>query len=281
MLSDNPRSMLRSYVFWKKQYDHRPEKNIFGGFVFPTDPYDKWQEVMESKGVCPICGGGKTFDNPERVYCMCFMVQWLHEKRARTNGLEARIMPARLADLKSLPKPVNGESGSEELKYLKKELSAWIVDPKSWFLISGGTGSGKTHVLRAIKTYFQTMAFYISAESFQGNLFQALNGSLYGMNVQDLLNELVGAPILLFDDLGIEHSNAFFTDSLAAVINRRYNAGPENFPVVMTTNLAVSKLVTSTDLALQRIGSRMADEQFSIIAKLKQPDYRLSTTKKG
>jgi DNA replication protein DnaC len=267
-------SRLRSWQFWKDKFKTYPQ--AFDGFQI-GESYTQFLHTF--KDGCPFCNGYMQAVDPDSgkvYYCICSMTSWLEDKHQFLAGIETYVQPAKLNELR----PLDKYQGSKTLREVKKQLAEWIPNPTNWFFITGKPGTGKTHILRALKSNFGTIAFYVSSEDFNSAIFAALARKEKGMDLERFVTEVSTVPILLFDDYGIEHTNSMHTDVLAQVINRRYNAGPTEYPVVMTTNLSVADMVGSPDIGVARIASRLVDENSSKVYELLQPDYRLATTKK-
>lgn len=267
-MEDQLANRLRSWAYWTEKFKAFPNEK----FIFGKTPAIVWDQIYP---ICIFCEGFKQAKDPitgVSYYCVCSMSRWMEERKMKSSPLETVIRPALLKDLQVLKR----YPGAGTLQELKQRISQWIPNPKTWYLISGNKGCGKTHILRAIKNALGPMAFYISSEDLNSLIFEALNKK----TINELVLFLSSSPVLLLDDLGIEHTNTMFTDVVAQVINRRYNANPDNYPVVITTNLSISEMLSSPDGGISRVASRMCDEQFSSVWKLEQPDYRLSTTKK-
>ena len=245
------------------------------GSDFPTTP-ERWREVGGE--ICPICDGfkrGKPGSEAETIYCLCSTLDWIEKQRELVNGYEQTIEPAYLKDLVPYDLPETGAGAN--FKKLLAFIPTWIQDPKDWLLISGGPGTGKTHIMRAIKTALPELCLYLSASRLQQLGFNALDDG----KMSDLHQILGNVPILLLDDWGLEHSTSFSTDTMAAIIDRRYGH-PEEFVTVVTTNMSpghlLNSLDTATNMATKRIASRMMDVQKGRIFILKQADFRLPTT---
>lgn len=269
----NAPSRLRSYVFWSNAIKENSSKDLFKGFSFEEDHLAFIKKFGEK---CPFCGGFQQFINTDtktRMYCICSMSAWLDAMHAELADVETITKPALLNELK----PLASQPGAKTLVETKQILAQWVKDPQEWFLIMGGTGNGKTHILRAMKNYFKSAAVYISAEDFNSAIFRALGNREEPLDV--LVDKISFVPILLFDDFGIEHTNKMFTDTFAQIINKRYNAGRNDFPLMVTTNLSISDMLNSPDIAMRRIASRLMEEGNHVI-KFDQPDYRLATTVK-
>lgn len=263
-------SRFESYQFWRKKYGSSSKLEKFTTGKGTLAEYNK----LIQHGSCPICDDYKIPINPEdgkRYFCICSMIEWMHKQKARIEGLETFAKQEKLSELK----PVGDD---KSLITLKNSLVSFVKNEtpqKPWFYIYGEKGSGKTHILMAMKNYFGPMAFYISSEEFQNHLHRCLSKKS-SMDVQEFIEIVATAPILLFDDLGIEYKNSeYFIAQLAAVINMRYNRGQERFPLMLTSNIEVSDLILSPSSDIQRIGSRLADKEFVQIHKLSQADYRL------
>lgn len=269
-------SRLQSVKFWKRMTIEKPEKV----FNFKFDPklpagsfYSTWLQMSKSP-ICPICRDYRSFvvreegKEEKSLYCICSTLRWIDEKSTSLSQFETPVQRKLLEDLRTiaLPDPV----AAKDLQILLKFLGTWLENPLEWMLIQGGPGVGKSHILAAIKTRLPYLVTYISAERFQQQLFAARTTE---NGVQDLVEALSLAPILLFDDWGLEHNSSWTTDTFAAIINRRYSH-PEEWPTVVTTNIPISQLLEGSDISIKRIASRLADTQVSEIFRLRQVDFR-------
>jgi len=260
-------------LFWKDRYTEKPD--AFHGYHFP-DTLEKWNEAI-CHTECPFC---RTYQwlhvdwkqwQDEDIHCLCYLLEWIQEKSLVKREFETTIQPAYLETLVPVNNVNNTPPGAaNDLRDLKEYVYGWMDNPVSWITISGEPGSGKTHVLRAIRTRFNGMSMFIDAASFQQHLFSARTEPT---GVRDLIQELSIVPILLFDDMGLEHDNAWTTNVLAAIINKRYQLWKE-FPTVITTNLNIDGLVGSTNIAMKRIADRLVDGESSRVFVLRQKNYR-------
>jgi DNA replication protein DnaC len=247
------------------------------GYSFPA-PIGEWKQKTGT--VCPICD-----DNPTQVdskgnwiYCVCKMEEWLDQHK---NDCQLFETPVQATSLDTL-KPFGEAKGAKDLAELIAYVRKWVQRPREWMWIEGTRGTGKTHILCAIKTMLPQIAFYIGAERFASECFRTLNHSAITedgdeVTLDDFITRLSTVPILLFDDWGLEHKSTFVEDQLAAVINNRYRF-PDEFPVIMTSNYELGVLANSPDLTYARIASRMSDPANVRWFKLRQADYRLPTT---
>jgi DNA replication protein DnaC len=246
------------------------------GYTFPS-PIGEWKK--HSGPECPFNDGAETVVDKEGrlVYCICKLEEWLEQHKNDCQMYETPIPPTYLKDLH----PFGNKEGAQDLRELLDFVNKWIERPRLWMWIEGTRGTGKTHILQSIKTALPQIAFYISAERFASECFRALNFQTVTeggdrVTLDDFVTRLSTVPILLFDDWGLEHKSNFVEDQLAAIINNRYRF-PDEFPVVMTSNMSLNAL-TQGDPIMARIASRMSDVNNVNYYKLRQPDYRLPET---
>jgi DNA replication protein DnaC len=145
---------------------------------------------------------------------------------------------------------------------------AFANDPQGWLILTGGYGSGKTHLGAAIANY--------RLERGDGVLF---------VFVPDLLDHLRAAfapdsaisydqrfeqvretPLLILDDLGVESATPWAKEKLLQILNHRYNA---RLPTVITTNRRLEDLDP-------RLRSRMIDPELCQVRHILAHDYRTS-----
>lgn len=227
-----------------------------------------WESITPK--ICPICNGVQSFyasDDGLQYYCLCATLKWLDRRHQEAEEWETRVAPAKLSDL--VPLAIPDETAAKDLRKTLEVVRSFLDFPDFWMLLQGDTGCGKSHILRSIKTALPWLVTYISAESLQSKLFSALGSG----RVDEFRRVLELAPVLLIDDLGIEHKSSFTLDTIAGVINVRYSNHIEK-PTVVATNLSFGDLTASPDIALRRVGSRLVDTKISKYLPLTQDDFR-------
>jgi len=267
----NHYSVTRSWLYWKKKIAEHPE--LSNGYEFPQ-PIQAWRTAMGN--ICPICDGGNALvrdigDGPEKIYCICSLLIFMHNNYYDLLGGESPHKPAYLKDLKPLGiDPV----ADGILLHTIDHITNWLEELDSWIILLGPNGVGKTHMLRAIKTHLGSICAFISADKFQQDLFSARNKD---GQVEALVERLSKIPVLLLDDWGIEHESSWTTDTLASIINFRYSFS-DALPTVVSSNLTMKDLMGTPDYARKRIASRLLDSKISTVIELQGRDYRSKTT---
>jgi len=260
-------SMIKSWLHWEKMVEKYPER--LNGYIFPQ-PIEEWYAAMGAP--CAICDGDSLQvvdlgEGPETIYCLCEVLLSLKESKETLFNYESPIQPAYMKDIVPLGLDPVYDNG---LLDAKDYIEEWFGALNTWIVIIGTNGVGKTHIMRAIKTRLQSMCAFISVDRFQQSLFFAKNKD---DKVDELITFLSTVPILLLDDWGIEHNSSWTTNTLASIINSRYNFAA-SLPTVISTNISQVNLITTTDYARKRIVSRIFDSKISATITLNGSDYR-------
>ena len=278
--------VMQAWLFWKDRYVKHPD--AFFGYHFP-DSIAAWDKAT-GYGDCPFCKAWHLFPVPhsfgfedDRVLCLCELLKYMDGKLKWGWPYETHVQPAYLKDLHPRKNNKVTSSGNivvdrdsdadVQLRNLLDDMKIWMEYPKTWLTITGEPGSGKTHILRAIKTQFPALSMFIDAASFQNDLFNARMDNDHP--VQELVNILSSVPILLFDDFGLEHQSSWTLDTIAGIINNRYRNW-KDFITVVTSNILVDTLADSSDIAMRRIGDRLVDGEVARAYVLTQSKFRES-----
>ena len=227
-------SYLTSWVAWRNKYTN-PQKEPFnllkeemGLDRTPTSV----EFIRHSGGECPFCNGRKTVNGKAfgEIYCVCEVLNKIHEKHTSHNDVRTKVGPAYLSDI-DYPHEM-GNMYKQTMTPLVEAAEGFIKSPDNWMLISGHYGVGKTHLLRAINTAFYPMALYISARD--------LEQKTHVFRKEDALDyfydALIKAPILIIDDVGIEYGGPLVKSVFEKVVDDRYERWPD-YPLIVATNL--------------------------------------------
>lgn len=160
-------------------------------------------------------------------------------------------------------------SGKEllNLREIYSVCEAYAHDPQGWLVLSGESGSGKTHLAAAIAnqlmagTYGDVMFIVVP------DLLDHLRAA-FGPNstkpYDRRFDDIKKAPFLVLDDLGTESATPWAREKLYQLLNYRYNAG---LPTVITT-------ARSIDDMEPWLKTRMLDVIRCRWCMLKVPGYR-------
>lgn len=265
-------SRVKSLRRWTARLREANNKEKFHGFRFvdcePGSTHDHWVSLTQK--ICPICDGfqqGRDKQDGQDYYCLCATLQYLDRRWHEFHLYESWCEPLTLDALTPIPLP--SVEAANDLNKLLDAVKEWMVEPTSWMFIQGGVGCAKSHVLQAIKTTLPWMTCYISAAQLQGSLFASFKKD----DTQELIRAMSLAPILLLDDLGLEHPGAWTTNMFASVIDNRYARRTE-LATIVTTNIDPADLIGSVNQATRRIASRITDRGVSKRFILRQTDYR-------
>lgn len=219
-------------------------------------------EEYKPVDICPRCDGWGRYRLPsgEIVYCLCDITRWTWNVKAALDPLRSRVRPATLEEMVQRPEP-----GHISLDDAKELASIFMKDLSFWLVLSGGYGVGKTHILRSINTYMSPIALYITASDFEQGVFLSLGND----SLQSYVASIARAPVLLFDDYGMEYGAKLMESKVAHLFDFRDRTW-EDYPTVVATNLTTEQLSV-----IPRVGSRLLDTEKSRIAVVGVRDYRL------
>ena len=148
-------------------------------------------------------------------------------------------------------------------------LGNWTQAPNGWLLITGGSGTGKTHLTvaatqsratRGDKTYFQT------ADTMLDDLRRAVQ--LTQAHYDTLLGAIIHSDCLAVDDLQVARETPFSNEQLFKIFNQRYLA---RLPTIVNTNLNPEQLSKSNP----SLASRLRDTQLVQHVHINAPDHRI------
>ena len=118
---------------------------------------------------------------------------------------------------------------------------AFAEAPDGWLVLSGPTGSGKTHLAAAIANRCierRHTTFFIVVSDLLDHLRSAYSPDSPA-SYDDLFEQVRNVPLLVLDDLGVQNATPWAQEKLFQVINHRYN---HSLPTVVTVRGPVSRL---------------------------------------
>ena len=218
--------------------------------------------------VCSVCGGlGFVYkdvpaEHPDygRAFpCQC-RLQELEANRQALLERYSNLGPlTRLTFDNLLPRGKSpdtiGVANQERFYAAYQAALAFAEEPKGWLVLTGVSGSGKTHLAAAIANRCISRglpALFMVVPDLLDHLRAAFNpGS--DISYDELFERVKSCPLLILDDLGTQSSTPWAQEKLYQLINHRYNA---RLATVITTNLSLDELD-------ERLRTRLTDPDLS------------------
>ena len=227
--------------------------------------------------------------------------QYLAEKQLELQAQKANVDRALISHMPPALRDMSYESFELETGALADALSRcakWIppymdsltskekAKTRSLGLVlSGPTGSGKTHLLAAtVRALIQkdVHAMYVNLASFLVDLRRGFDGEV----PEHSLEEVLHAPVLAIDDIGVQRDTSWALEMTYVLLNGRVL---QRRPTLIATNLTEPQLrkrasetsggADDMDLLMRRIYSRVCDIASPEIVTVDAPDYRMRPRK--
>jgi DNA replication protein DnaC len=156
------------------------------------------------------------------------------------------------------------------LETAKQKAELYTTNLRSWFVLEGVTGCGKTHLAaaignrlieRGIEVIFQTVPDLLDSLR---ETYQEGNDSQY----DELFERMRGIHVLIMDDFGTEAKSAWASEKVFQLLDYRY---VRKLPTVITTNLKFSQIP-------MRLRSRIFDVNSTTRVTIDAPDFRLESS---
>lgn len=242
-------------------------KNLLKALNLPEDYLD----VKYTCEKCQDTGLVEDYDSERRVsygtkLCSCHMdllKKYASEKMSSMTPLELSSFED--FDLDYYPKQSNGDgfmSPYERMKSVYEGCRAYAdsfgTDSNSLYFY-GRTGLGKTHLSLAIANEVMKKGYnvvYGSVLNFLNKLEREKFGRADSFETEDIL---IGADLLILDDLGAEISTAVATSSLYNIINSRI---ARSVPTIISSNLSIKEI---QDRYPESIASRIIGNYKTVI----------------
>jgi DNA replication protein DnaC len=158
---------------------------------------------------------------------------------------------------------------------LKRALGisqAYAQDPEEWLVLTGGFGSGKTHLAAAIanqRVHSGYPALFVVVPDLLDHL-RATFAPSSTVAFDRRFDEIRRVPLLILDDLGTHSATPWAQEKLFQIFDYRYNA---RLPTVVTMN---------RDAHLDpRLATRLFDISRSHVYEITAPSYRFGSRASG
>jgi DNA replication protein DnaC len=166
----------------------------------------------------------------------------------------------------------------------------YMLNPGKGLLFTGSIGVGKTHlavgVLQRLVLEYGVKGLFCDYREMLKSIQNSYNSQVNTTELE-LLKPVFAAEVLVLDDLGAQKPNEWVWDTVALILNTRYN---DNQTTIITTNYADlsagagfkvdesgSKPAKSEDTLGDRIGDRMRSRLAEMCTRIDMTgkDYRL------
>ena len=171
---------------------------------------------------------------------------------------------------------ISTNSGRARIK-IDEYLAGWDDNREEGrgLYLCGDVGTGKTHLAVAVMTELirrrRVPSLFVTVPEFLDNLRGAYNDP--GRDIDEWMDAVKNADLLVLDDLGAEKPNAWVRERLFVVVNHRYR---EALPTIFTSNIGPRDLT-------EQLGDRTASRIIAMSewVGLEGDDYRETAAREG
>lgn len=222
-----------------------------------------------SSNVCPTCGGAGwlrlevDIDDPrfgQTIPCAC-----------KAREIEEKKMHALLerSNLKALRDKTFQTFFAHDYQQNAYNRARDFADhPEGWLVLLGSFGTGKTHLAAAIgnrRLELGEPAVFVVAPDLLDHLRSTFSPASE-IPFDDLFESVRNAPLLILDDLGSQTTTPWAEEKLFQILNNRSML---KLPTVLTSNQPLGEMHGG-----DRLASRIADPELSIVVSIAGPDLR-------
>jgi len=234
------------------------------------------EELLPSSN-CPICKGagfvhpllpsGKP-DFSRVVACRCTQQGVDQERQTRLQLYSNLGSLTRLTFDNLLPQGRSGNPGSQEqFRRAYEAAKAFAAEPKGWFILSGPSSCGKTHLAAAIaneRLSHGYPVFYITTPDLLDHLRAAFSPNSE-IPYDEFFDQVRNAPLLVLDDLGAQTGTLWAKEKLDQLLTYRFNS---ELPTVIVTIIPVEYLD-------ERLHTRLTDPKLCQVYALEEKEPSL------
>ena len=225
------------------------QRNTFENMGYPA-PADL-TEIDSTGTPCPKCGGRgwvrheSPVGHPEFGRAFVCDCQWESSAEDRSARLRRFSNMGMLSNVRFATTDPDGRGTTaearERFRVAFAAASAYAQGPHGWLVLTGGTGTGKTHLAAAVANQCleQAMPTFFALVPDLLDHLRATFSPNSELSYDALFEQVKEVPLLVLDDLGAQSSTAWAQEKLFQVINHRY---VNSLATVVTTNLPLDQL---------------------------------------
>jgi DNA replication protein DnaC len=228
--------------------------------------------------VCPICGGSGLIEEVSPTGHWISHTCDCQQMEREQNRLAAARIPLRYRDCTLDDFEIYHEADrslARALQTARKFVEAYPVDTAGkGLLFTGSIGVGKTHLavglLRRLVQERGVRGLFCDYRELLKNIQNSYNAQVNTTELE-LLEPVFAAEVLVLDDLGAQKPNEWVWDTVALILNTRYN---QKLSTVITTNYpdlsAGGGTPTEAERAAreQTLGDRIGDRMRSRLSEM-------------
>lgn len=231
----------------------------------------------DAPDVCPKCGGAglEIVEGKGARICSC------RKLKAQSGQFASVRLPKRYANFHFADyKPLNNMQ--KEAFHLARQLTTEYPAVDRGLLLMGTVGVGKTHLAVAILKGLTERGFSCRFYEF-GALLKEIQDS-YNPSTQtselSVLSPVLNCEVLVLDELGATKPTEWVRDTMAHVINTRYN---DRKLTIFTTNYLDHRPTDREEVLEDRIGTRLRSRLFEMCKTVVMlgEDYRKKFDQSG
>ena len=189
------------------------------------------------------------------------------------SGLSKRMKGYTLTSFKPYVSPAAARAVEKVQGYLKEWDENRSAGRGLYFV--GDVGTGKTHLAVAVMNELiarkRVPALFVTVPELLDNMRGTYNNP--GRNIDEWMDSVKNADLLLLDDLGAERANDWVRERIFVIVNHRYR---EELPTIFTSNTGPKDLTA-------QLGERTASRIISMCdwISLEGEDYREAEVRRG
>ena len=227
-------------------------------------------DANEDEAVCPVCFGSgmEIVSGKGARVCVC------RQQKTRSNELNKVRLPQRYTDCHfNNYKPQN--PSQERAFRFASRLTMDFPAVDQGILLSGSVGVGKTHLAVSILKGLTERGFTCLFYEF-GSLLKEIQNS-YNSHTKTselgVLSPVFNSEVLVLDELGASKPTDWVRDTMAHIINTRYN---DRKLTIFTSNYSDDRKNDREETLEDRIGVRLRSRLFEMCKtiSISGEDYR-------
>ncbi|HUT66921.1 MAG TPA: ATP-binding protein [Dehalococcoidales bacterium] len=237
-----------------------------------TDTWSGADEEAPASSDCPVCKGAGIVhprlpsgqpDYSRVIPCRCIKKEKVSERENRLKRYSNLGSLARFTFDNLMPQGRSGHTRSQELFGRACQAAvAFANEPEGWLVLSGSSGSGKTHLAAAIvneRIRQGHPAFYITAPDLLDRI-RASFGPDSEMPYDEFFDNVRNTPLLVLDDLGVQSGTPWAKEKLDQLLTSRFN---NELPTVIVA-------ITPVEQMDDRLRTRLTDPRLCQVYVLEE-----------